>query len=69
MIDGESLQHRWLTTRLYISLADGQSSSKYLEKPGRPHAATDAHRDDDMAHAAALALDQRGPTMRAPDMP
>ena len=38
-------------------------------KPGGAHAAADAHRDDDVLDAAALALDQRVADQRAPAMP
>src|SRR6202030_1005254 len=33
--------------------------SQDLEEPGRAHAATDAHRDDNITNPAALTLDQR----------
>ena len=41
------------------SFTRGPLSSRDLEQPGRAHAAADAHRHHDVAHAAPLALDQR----------
>ncbi len=42
---------------------------QHLEQARRAHAAADAHGDDDMLRAAALAFDQRMAVRRAPDMP
>src|SRR6185295_6269082 len=42
-----------------ISIATASNRSQHLEQPCRAHAAADAHGDDDIFGAAALAFDQR----------